>query len=170
MCCCLLALKSYKGSCLSLKFFMLYSISAHAMSSHLKYSFHSSEACDPLCPLEIPDWFLAHWNQRPKPCRLQWGKYIFLVPLLLLSRNHLALDTKCLIVLNKLPKERKKEHFFSHSSSSGNLELYTDLLVFSVCVLSVCLLWESPITYALQSYYKTAISQNDWFHSVFAAY
>lgn len=34
-------------------------------------------ASDPLCPLEITDWFLTHWNQMPKSCRLQWRQCFF---------------------------------------------------------------------------------------------
>lgn len=78
------------------------------MSGHPEHNFHSSVACDSLCPLGITDWFLTHWK---KSCRLQWGQYFFPVSLPLLSRSHLALGTECLIILNKLPKERKKNTF-----------------------------------------------------------
>lgn len=74
MYCCLCALKPWKGSHASPNFFMLCSSSAHAMSGHPEHSFHPSVACDPLWPLEITDWFLTHWNQRTKSCKIQWGQ------------------------------------------------------------------------------------------------
>lgn len=113
---------------------------AHARLSHPECSLQSSVACDSLCPLEITDWFLTHWNQTPKSYRFQWCQCFPPLSLRSLNRSHLTLDTGCVIILNKLPKESENEQFFNHFSSSANLELYTDLSVFSVCVLSVCLL------------------------------
>lgn len=78
-----------------------------------------------------------------------------------LSRNHLTLDTGYVIILNKLPKERENEQFFNHFSSSAKLELYTDFSIFSVCVLSVCLLLRDSNTVGV-----TVVLKKQPFHKI----
>lgn len=161
MYCLLLALIHCKVSCTSLEFSMVSPTAAHITSKHILQSC----LCPSIQPSYAPQESQIHFSPVDIKCQNPAGfdDVNAFSPLSLrsLSRNHLTLDTGYVIILNKLPKERENEQFFNHFSSSAKLELYTDFSIFSVCLLSVCLLLRDSNTVGV-----TVVLKNQPFHKI----